>query len=114
MDTFDFSAEAELFPSRARASRRQPVGYKRFDRAADAVRFAVAELPPEAPVGDYLELGEAGFSGQHIQRLYESTDYSLPRRPAKAPATHEPAPRTTQASDLSAQPSSSRTIRVRP
>jgi hypothetical protein len=114
MGVFDFTAEAELFPSPARASRRQPVGYKRFDRAADAVRFAVEELPPESLVGACLEVDEARFNGQDIQRLYESIDYPLPRRPACAPATHEPAQDTTRASNLPAQPSSRRTIRVRP
>jgi hypothetical protein len=48
MVTFDYDAAAELFPSRNRRSTRQPIGYKRFGHAADAIRFAIEELAPES------------------------------------------------------------------
>ena len=64
MAAFDYTTEAELFPTRNRKSRRQPLRYRRFAQAADAIRFAIEELPRE------------------IRRLYESTDYPLARRKA--------------------------------
>jgi hypothetical protein len=78
--TFDYSTEAELFPTRSRKSRRQPIGYRRFARAADAIRFAIEELPPDLLIGAYMEVDERRFDGNGIRELYESDAYPLRRR----------------------------------
>jgi hypothetical protein len=78
LQAFDFNLEAELYPARARRGAR-PVGYKRFVTAAQAIRFAIEELPAPALLGAYLEVGEARYDKSDIQRLYESTSYPLPR-----------------------------------
>ena len=80
LTAFNFRAEAELFPTRSRTSARRPVGYKRFARAADAVRFAIEDLPPEFLIGAYLEVDEERFDGAAIRRLYDSVRFPLARR----------------------------------
>jgi hypothetical protein len=79
---FDYSAEAELFSIRNRKSRRQPIGYRRFARAADAVRFAIEELPPEFLLGAHLQVDEERYDGNGIRRWYASLDYPFVRRAA--------------------------------
>jgi len=76
---FDYDAAAELFPSRRQKSRRRPIGYKRFGHAADAIRFAIEELPPEFLLGACLEVDEERYNDQAIRHLYDSMDYPLIR-----------------------------------
>jgi len=78
MAAFDYNAEAELFPNRGMRGR--PVGYRRFNRAADAIRFAIEELPPQALVGAWLEVSEERFDAAGIRRLYDCPAYPLDRR----------------------------------
>jgi hypothetical protein len=83
-ELFDYSTEAELFSAGNRKGRRQPLGYRRFASAADAVRFAIEELPPHLLVGSYLEVAEMRYERSEIRRLYDSADYPFVRGAAVA------------------------------
>jgi hypothetical protein len=82
MSSIDFSASAELFPARSWKARSRGISYKRFDDAAEAVRFAIEELPPECLLGTYLEVEEERFDSRGIRRLYESADFPR-KRPSR-------------------------------
>jgi hypothetical protein len=91
MSKFDYRAPAELFPSRNRKAK-QLVKYRRFDTAADAIQFAMEELPAPALLGAVIEIDEERFGHADIRELYESPDYPLKRQAmngasAPAPAT---------------------------
>ena len=79
MSTFDYTAEAELFPARSWKTSARRVTYKRFAKAAEAVRYAIEELPAQHLLGTYLEVDEERFDGGGIRRLYDSSDYPLAR-----------------------------------
>jgi hypothetical protein len=75
LNGFDYNAPAELFPTPSKTNLR----YKRFDTAAEALRFAVEKIPAPALVGAYLEVDEARFGTQEIRYLYENAAYPLTR-----------------------------------
>jgi hypothetical protein len=89
---FNYSAPAELFSSRMKKGRGR-ITYKRFDTAAEAIRFAMEDVPPPALLGVYLEVEEVRYGLPEIQSLYERAAYPLTRRLAKPDeaVTAEPA-----------------------
>jgi hypothetical protein len=80
MGAFDYSGEAGLFSAKASRYGQKILGYRRFTSAADAIRFAVEELPSDMLKGCSLEANEETYVGFAIRRLYESDDFPLPRR----------------------------------
>jgi hypothetical protein len=93
MGAFDYNREAELFPAGTRRSRGKSFSYRRFDRAADAIQFAMEVLPSQSLAGAYLEVDEQRFDAEGIRQLYERAEYPLVRSAARASAVanaHDP------------------------
>lgn len=81
-ESFDYGMSAELFSCKVNNGRRQPLGYRRFAQAAEAIRFAIEDLSPQALPGTYLEVNESRYESAEIRRLYASSRYPLVRRTA--------------------------------
>ena len=78
--TFDYGAPAELFMAKRKGGSRQPLGYRRFATAAEAIRFAVEEFPAVRALSARMQVGDKRYDGDGIQRLYDSDKYPLQRR----------------------------------
>jgi len=74
----DWSAPAELYTSVA-TFRTRNARYFRFPTVAEAIRFAIEELPAAALRGTVMESGDTRHEGQAIRALYDAQDYPLER-----------------------------------
>ena len=79
IDAFDYSAPAEMFVTHGGFKRGSSMAYHRFETAAEALRFAVEEVPAALLVRATLEVLEERFDHQAIQTLYHRADYPLAR-----------------------------------
>jgi len=84
LNGFDYNAPAELYPSRIKKGRGR-VTYKRFNTAAEALQFAIEQIPPAVLLGAYLEVDEARFGVQEMRVLYDSVGYPLKRAEPQEP-----------------------------
>ncbi|KKX26180.1 hypothetical protein [Rhizobium sp. LC145] len=79
MAIFDYSAGAGLYPCKT-LKRRSHLRYKRFDSAAEALRFAIEDMPASLLRGSVLEVEEARFDGMQMRKLYDAAGYPLTRK----------------------------------
>jgi len=75
LDEKDYCAEASLYYGKG-ANRGRALAFRRFERAAEAIRFAIEELSPSILRGCKLEIGEAVYFGQAIRPLYDELQKS--------------------------------------
>jgi hypothetical protein len=76
MINFDYAAPAELFAAHGRAGLR----YRRFSKAAEAIRYAVEKLPGEAQRTTSIEVDDERYDARQIRALYENKGYPLARK----------------------------------
>ena len=80
MNAFDYEASAELYSGVGVRLRTKSLKFRRFERAAEAIRHVMEDLPSQAMLGCSLEVAETSYVGRAILPLYESPEYPLPRR----------------------------------
>lgn len=78
-EKFTFGAPAEIYSSGGSRARKGPMSYRRFQSSAEAIRFAVEELPQNLQRGTAMEVGDDRFEFAAIQAFYERDDYPLQR-----------------------------------
>jgi hypothetical protein len=80
---FDYSASADLFSMTNRNGRRRPLSYKHFESAAEAIRYAIEEIPNQNLIGTLIEASESRYDSKEIRRLYASASFPLARKAAE-------------------------------
>lgn len=74
----NYSAPAELFPGKNTKGSSQ-IGYRRFGSVADAVRFAVEDMPAIFLRGAVMQVDETRFDASQIRSLYDADGFPLVR-----------------------------------
>jgi hypothetical protein len=75
MDKFEYDAPADLYWSDRQGPRKRPVMYRGFARSAEAICFAIEQLPPSA----IMEMGDERIAFAQIRALYDSERYPMIR-----------------------------------
>ena len=67
-----------MFSPRGKRGRRRLLQCRRFSTAAEAIRFAIEQLPADVLLRAYLEVNEERYDSRGIRRLYDRPQYPFP------------------------------------
>jgi len=81
--SFDYHAKAGLYVGKGKLRQRQPLDYRAFRSAWEAISFAMEELPLERLDGICLEVDEARFGAEQIRSLYEAKSFPSRRQKSR-------------------------------
>jgi hypothetical protein len=76
MSIFDYTASAGLFAAKGRTRLR----YRRFPHAAEAIRYAIENLPRKLFLASSLEVNDERYNAVQIRALYDNERYPLTRK----------------------------------
>jgi hypothetical protein len=76
--TFNYAAPAELFMPKLKRGGRQPLSYRRFTTAAEAIRFAIEDFPAVRTLGAWMQVGDKRFSERRLSVATPYTRLGLP------------------------------------
>jgi hypothetical protein len=68
MSDFDYTAPAVLFATQRHSGLR----YRKFLHAAEAIRYAVEKLPPDARSSARIEVQDKCYDANQIRTLYDN------------------------------------------
>ncbi|MEK4034560.1 hypothetical protein WOC76_11030 [Methylocystis sp. IM3] len=80
MEMSAYFEQASLYYAKSPHRRRKALVFRRFEQAAEAIRFAVEELAPEILKGSTLEINDTHYFGDQIRPLYDDGAFPLRRR----------------------------------
>jgi hypothetical protein len=76
---FDYDAPAGVFTRSSQGRRGGGAKYRRFDSAAEAIRYVMEEVPAPLRAGISIEAGDETLDHRQVMELYSSGAYPLER-----------------------------------
>ncbi|WP_363348477.1 hypothetical protein [Methylocystis echinoides] len=80
MEASDYFEQASLYYAKSAHRKQKALVFRRFDQAAEAIRFAIEDLAPEILQGSTLEINDTHYFGKQIRPLYDDSAFPLRRR----------------------------------
>ena len=81
MGAFDYDVSVGLYSGVGTKFRQKTLKYRRFERAAEAIRYVMEDIPPSALLGCSIEIADETYVGQgHPARFTKARTIPFPRR----------------------------------